>query len=199
MPVVMLRPASNSNRSSPATTNLPMPIRSALNEGPPWVPRRMTRMSCAVCGPRCQGDPVRPSTARPPTRRWQRFPRNTPLIASTCRRRERRWGSSWMSLAAALMVRAAVQIRTGGQVGGGLTSAMSIVRDNPDPDNPDERQSRIDRMTEEFREARARRLANAALLHGAGQGGQVVVVQRDAQSRPTTAESIAAPGTSDQP
>ena len=60
--------------------------------------------------------------------------------------------------------RAAVQIRTGRKVGGGLTSAMSIVRDDPD-----QRQTRADRMREEFREARARRLANAALLPGGDQ------------------------------
>ena len=71
---------------------------------------------------------------------------------------------------------------------------MSIVRDDPD-----QRQTRADRMREEFREARARRLGNAALLPGGDQGGQVVDVQREAQSQPTTAESIATPGIAHQP
>ena len=46
-------------------------------------------------------------------------------------------------------------------------------------DEGDERQTRVDRMVEEFREAQSRRLAKAAVVKD---GGRVVEFQRDADA-----------------
>ena len=65
--------------------------------------------------------------------------------------------------------------------------ALSIVYDDDD-----DRQTRVDRMIEEFRKAQSRRLANAVTVKG---GGQVVELQRDAHTQ-VAAESTATPVTS---
>jgi hypothetical protein len=52
---------------------------------------------------------------------------------------------------------------------------MRIVRDDGD-----ERQTRVERMIEEFRKAQSRRLAKAAAVKG---GGHVVELQRDVHAQ----------------
>ena len=68
------------------------------------------------------------------------------------------------------------------------TSAMSIVRDDGA-----ERQTRVDRMIEEFRKAQSRRLARAAIVKG---GDQVVELQRDVHAEAAVAGSPTTPRTS---
>jgi hypothetical protein len=62
---------------------------------------------------------------------------------------------------------------------------MNIVRDIGDA-----RQTRVDRMIEEFRAAQARRLAEAATAKG---GGDVVVLQRDVDAEVADAGSTTTP------
>jgi len=64
---------------------------------------------------------------------------------------------------------------------------MNIVRNDCD-----ERQTRVDRMIDEFRKAQSRRLARAATVKG---GDQVVESQR-AQARAAAAWSTTTPRTS---
>jgi hypothetical protein len=65
---------------------------------------------------------------------------------------------------------------------------MSIVRDEGD-----ERQTRVDRMIEQFREAQSRRLAKATAVKD---GGRVVEFQRDVHARAAAARSTTTPRTS---
>jgi hypothetical protein len=62
---------------------------------------------------------------------------------------------------------------------------MSIVRDGGD-----ERQTRVDRMIEEFREAQSRRLANAATVKD---GGRVVECEREVHTQAAAAMSTTTP------
>jgi hypothetical protein len=62
---------------------------------------------------------------------------------------------------------------------------MSIVRDESD-----ERQTRVDRMIDEFRTAQSRRLAKATTVKG---DEQVVKSQRDAQAQAAVARSTPTP------
>jgi hypothetical protein len=64
---------------------------------------------------------------------------------------------------------------------------MTIVRDGGD-----ERQTRVDRMIEEFREAQSRRLAKAAAVKD---GGRVVEFQRDVHAQAAAARSTTTPRT----
>jgi hypothetical protein len=65
---------------------------------------------------------------------------------------------------------------------------MSIVRDEGE-----ERQTRVDRMIEEFREAQSRRLANAATVKD---GGRVVEFERGVHTQAAAARSTTTPRTS---
>jgi hypothetical protein len=62
---------------------------------------------------------------------------------------------------------------------------MSIVRDECD-----ERQTRVDRMIDEFRKARSRRLAKTTTVKG---DDQLVESRRDAQAQAAFAGSTPAP------
>jgi len=65
---------------------------------------------------------------------------------------------------------------------------MSIVRDECD-----ERQTRVDRMIDEFRNAQSRRLAKATTVNG---DDQAVESRRDAHAQAAVAGSTATPRTS---
>jgi hypothetical protein len=65
---------------------------------------------------------------------------------------------------------------------------MSIVRDESD-----ERQTHVDRMIEEFREAQSRRLAKAATVKD---GGRVVEFEREFDTQAAAARSTTTPHTS---
>ena len=62
---------------------------------------------------------------------------------------------------------------------------MSVVRDNCD-----ERQTRIDRMIDEFRQAQSRRLAKATVVKG---DDPVVESQRDAHTQTAVAGATPTP------
>ena len=62
---------------------------------------------------------------------------------------------------------------------------MSIVGDGGD-----ERQTRVDRMIEEFRKSQSRRLAKALTVNG---GGQVVELQRDVHAQAEAAGPTTTP------
>ena len=62
---------------------------------------------------------------------------------------------------------------------------MSIVRDDDD-----ERQTRVDRMIDEFRKAQSRRLAKATTVNG---DDQVVESQRDGHAQAAVAGSTPTP------
>jgi hypothetical protein len=65
---------------------------------------------------------------------------------------------------------------------------MSIVRDEGE-----QRQARVDRMIEEFREAQSRRLAKAVIVNG---GGRVVEWQSHVRAQAAAAGSTPTPRTS---
>jgi hypothetical protein len=60
-------------------------------------------------------------------------------------------------------------------------------------DEDDDRQTRVDRMIEEFREAQSRRLVKAGAVKD---GGRVVEFQRDVHAQAAAARSATTPRTS---